>query len=408
MSTFSYEAVDAQGQSTRGLIDADTPESARHALRQRGLVPMQVKRAAQPLRPALRWLRYEIWPKRILGAGHLVLFTRQLAELVAAGLPVVQALGVIAEEAEIQGQKQLLLAMHAQVLSGSSLAHAMERAPLAFSDIYRAVIAAGEAGGRLEQILGHLASDLEAAQALREKLISATLYPTVVGVVALGLVGFLLTTVVPQMAEVFVGRQRTLPTLTVWLLDLSTALRQLGGWALLLLACLALIVRQALQRPSLRHRADALWLQLPMVGSIARSYSASRFAATLALLVDAGLPILPALQSASQTLNNRALRGDALKAVRLVREGAALASALGSSSRFPKLLLVFVRLGEQTGALPDMLDRVAQQLSAQVQRRAMRLATIVEPLLITALGGVVMLIVLAVLLPIMSLQQLKL
>jgi general secretion pathway protein F len=218
----------------------------------------------------------------------------------------------------------------------------------------------------------------------------------------------LLTAVVPQMAEVFVGRQKTLPLATVLLLQLSEGIRQFGLWILLALACLVLIAAQAFRREALRQRFDALLLRLPMLGAILQGSEVARFAATLALLIEAGLPLLRCLQTASATLGNRALRNDAEAAVRQVREGASLARALGSSARLPRLLVVFVRLGEQTGALAPMLDRVAQQISNQVQRRSMTLATVLEPVLITVLGGVVMFIVLAVLLPIISLQQLQL
>lgn len=408
MIRYSYEAVDKQGRPIRGVIEEESAQSARHALRERGWVPMQVLPIAQPLETARRWLQRDIWRRPAIGESQRALLTRQLAELVTAGLPVAQALWAIAEESENKRQRKLLLDLHAQVQFGSSLAGALNRVPGEFNPVYRAAIAAGEAGGKLPSLLAHLARDLEAAQNLREKLISATVYPMMVGLVALGLLTFLLTAVVPQMAEVFVGRQKTLPLATVLLLQLSEGIRQFGLWILLALACLVLIAAQAFRREALRQRFDALLLRLPMLGAILQGYEVARFAATLALLIEAGLPLLRCLQTASATLGNRALRNDAEAAVRQVREGASLARALGSSARLPRLLVVFVRLGEQTGALAPMLDRVAQQISNQVQRRSMTLATVLEPVLITVLGGVVMFIVLAVLLPIISLQQLQL
>ena len=223
---------------------------------------------------------------------------------------------------------------------------------------------------------------------------------------AVVIVMFLMSYVVPQVANVFAGSKRALPTLTVVMLWLSNMVRHWGWLAALLLAGGGIALAQARCVESLRQRMDAAWLKLPLVGRIARGYNAARFAATLALLAGAGVPILRALQTAAETLHNRALRADALDALVLVREGAPLAGALASKKRFPGLIAMFARLGEQTGQLPAMLERAATQLGAEVQRRSLRLATLLEPLLIVAMGLVVMLIVLAVLLPIIQLNQL--
>ena len=223
---------------------------------------------------------------------------------------------------------------------------------------------------------------------------------------AVVIVMFLMSYVVPQVANVFAGSKRALPMLTVVMLGLSNLVRQWGWLLALLLAGGGIALVQARRNDALRERMDAGWLKLPLLGRIARGYNAARFAATLAMLAGAGVPILRALQTAAETLNNRALRADALDALVLVREGAPLAGALASKKRFPGLISMFARLGEQTGQLPLMLERAAGQLSAEVQRRALRLATLLEPLLIVVMGLVVMLIVLAVLLPIIQLNQL--
>ena len=186
---------------------------------------------------------------------------------------------------------------------------------------------------------------------------------------------------------------------------ISAGVREGGLWIAAALAAIVAAVRLALRNPGFRERFDAAWLRLPLVGRLARGYNAARFASTLAMLAAGGVPILKALQAAGETLNNRSLRADGLDILVLVREGAPLASALAQKKRFPGLLAMFARLGEQTGQLPTMLDRAAQQLSAEVQRRALTLATVLEPLLIVTMGLVVMLIVLAVLLPIIQLNQ---
>jgi general secretion pathway protein F len=212
--------------------------------------------------------------------------------------------------------------------------------------------------------------------------------------------------VVPQVASVFAGSKRALPLLTVIMLAVSGFVRAYG-WALLLATAGAIVgTRLALRAPALRYRFDAAWLGLPVVGKLTRSFNAARFASTLAMLCGAGVPILKALQAAADTLSNQAMRQDAQDALVAVREGAPLASALAQKKRFPALLSMFARLGEQTGLLPLMLQRAATQLSTEVQRRAMGLATLLEPLLIVAMGLIVMLIVLAVLLPIIEMNQL--
>jgi general secretion pathway protein F len=211
--------------------------------------------------------------------------------------------------------------------------------------------------------------------------------------------------VVPQVANVFAGTKRALPFLTVAMLSISAFVRSYG-WAVLgALVAGGFLFKLALRQEAFREKFDAATLRLPLVGRLARDYNAARFASTLAMLAGAGVPILKALQAAAETLSNRSMRADALDALMLVREGAPLASAMAQKKRFPGLVSMFARLGEQTGQLPVMLQRAARQLSTEVQRRAMALATILEPLLIVAMGLVVMLIVLAVLLPIIQLNQ---
>jgi general secretion pathway protein F len=223
--------------------------------------------------------------------------------------------------------------------------------------------------------------------------------------VALVIVLFLLAYVVPQVAQVFGSNQQKLPALTSVMLALSAFVQDFWLWGLLLVATLWVMGHVALKKPDVRERFDAAWLQLPLIGRLARGYNAARFASTLAMLATAGVPILKALQAAADTLSNTALKRDAQEALVLVREGAPLASALAQHPRFPRLLVMFSRLGEQTGTLPTMLQRAAAQLSQEVQRRALQLATILEPLLIVVMGAMVMLIVLAVMLPIIQLNQ---
>ena len=405
MPAYAFEALTADGQLRKGTVEADSAKAARTQLRSQSLVPMVVEPVNAGAQDA-GTQKTGLFQRRVFNANALCVWTRQLASLVASGLPLERALSSLSSEAEREAERNLVADLRAEVNSGSTFAKALARHPAEFSTIFVAVVGAGEQGGSLGDVLEHLAQDLEDQQALNAKLLGAALYPAIVSLVALGIVIFLVTYVVPQVASVFAGSKRALPLLTVIMLAVSGFVRAYG-WALLLAMAGGFVgTRLALRTPALRYRFDAAWLGLPVVGKLTRSFNAARFASTLAMLCGAGVPILKALQAASDTLSNQAMLQDAQDALVAVREGAPLASALAQKKRFPALLSMFARLGEQTGQLPLMLQRAATQLSSEVQRRAMALATLLEPLLIVAMGMVVMLIVLAVLLPIIEMNQL--
>lgn len=406
MPAFSFEALDAEGQTRKGTIDADSPKAARSLLRAQALVPLAVEAlAAHQQVGGTTTLGQRLFTRPVFNSSQLTIWTRQLAGLIVSGLPLERALSALSEEADNDRQRHLVANLRAEVNAGSTFAKALAQHPREFSDIFCAVIGAGEQSGHLGEVLDKLADDLEERQALRSKLIGASLYPAIVTLVAIVIVLFLVGYVVPQVANVFAGTKRALPTLTVAMLALSSLVRNYGWLMLGVLILCGIGMRAALSRPHFRTVFDAWWLNLPLIGKLARGYNAARFAGTLAMLAGAGVPILKALQAAAETLNNRAMRADALDALVLVREGAPLASAIAQKKRFPGLVSMFARLGEQTGQLPLMLQRAATQLSTEVQRRAMQLATILEPLLIVGMGLIVMLIVLAVLMPIIQLNQ---
>jgi general secretion pathway protein F len=398
---YKFEALDAAGKARTGLLEADNARAARSQLRAQALVPLVVTAVGAAANDgSLK----RFTSRRVFSRTSLAVWTRQLAGLVGAGLPLERALTALADEAEDARQRELVAHLKSEVNAGSPFARALASAPREFDDVYRAVVAAGEQSGALGAVLENLADDLEERQALKAKLVAATLYPAIVSVIAVLIVIFLVTYVVPQVANVFVNSKRALPWLTVAMMSLSSFIRS-WGWLLVLAGvggAFAFVL--ARRNEAFRERFDAGWLNLPLVGRLARGYNGARFAGTLAMLAGAGVPILKALQAAAETLSNRAMRADAMVALTQVREGAPLAAALAGKKRFPGLLAMFARLGEQTGTLPRMLQRAAVQLSAEVQRRALALATILEPLLIVAMGVVVMLIVLAVLLPIIQLN----
>lgn len=407
MPAYTFEAVDAQGNTKKGVLEGDTARAVRSLLRNQSLIPI----AVEPINGSGadgatgKGLNLVLFSSRIYNATNLAIWTRQVAGLVSSGLPLERALSALTEECEDERQRNLLANLRAEVNAGSTFAKALAQHPKEFSEIYTAVIAAGEQSGNLGLVLERLADDLEEQQALKSKLMGAALYPAIVTVVAIIIVLFLVGYVVPQVANVFVGTKKALPFLTVAMLATSDFVRSYGWWVLAALVLIALGVHFMLKNPAYREKFDAAFLNAPVIGKLARGYNAARFASTLAMLASAGVPILKSLQAAAQTLSNTAMRADAMDALVLVREGAPLASALAQKKRFPGIVSMFARLGEQTGQMPLMLSRAAKQLSIEVQRRAMHLATILEPLLIVAMGVVVLLIVMAVLLPIIQLNQ---
>ncbi len=402
MPAFRFEALDATGKTVNGLVDADNPKAARAQLRTQHMVPLKVMpvQVAESEQSAST----KLFARRVFNSSELAVWTRQLSGLVVAGLPLERALTALADEAEDPRQRELVAHLRAEVNAGSPFARALVGSPREFDEVYCGVVAAGEQSGQLGGVLDKLANDLEEQQALKSKLIGATLYPAIVSLFAVVIVVALLVFVVPQVAQVFSSSKRALPFLTQFMLGLSAFMRN-WGWLMALGIFgggAGLLV--ALRDEAFRQKFDAFWLELPVIGRLSRGYNAARFAGTLAMLAGSGVPILKALQAAAETLSNRAMRADAMDALVQVREGAPLASAIAAKKRFPGLLSMFARLGEQTGQLPLMLQRAAVQLSGEVQRRALAIATVLEPLLIVVMGLVVMLIVMSVMLPIMQMN----
>jgi general secretion pathway protein F len=402
MPAFSYEVLDAQGQTRKGMIEADSAKAARSLLRAQSMVPLAVEPLGDVDDSGASTVRSR---RAVFNATSLAVWTRQLAGLISSGLPLERALTALIEEIDSEPQRQLVASLRAEVNGGSTFAKSLALYPRDFSQIYRAVIDAGEHSGHLDQVLSRLADDLEERDQLKNSLIGASLYPAIVTCFAFVVVMVLMSYVVPQVAEVFSGTKHALPLLTRIMLGFSELIRHWWWLGAGLVIAGTVMLRLSLRQPAFRQRFDAGWLQLPVIGKLSRNYNAARFASTLAMLSNAGVPILKALQAAAQTVSNQAMRQDAIDALDMVREGAPLASALAQKKRYPALLSMFARLGEQTGELPQMLQRVANQLAGDVKRRAMRLATILEPLLIVGMGIIVGIIVMAVLMPIIQLNQ---
>mgnify|MGYP006272579845 CR=1 FL=1 len=401
MPAYRYEAIDLAGTVSKGVINADNPRSARSDLRARGLVPMHMDVIVGPAMESGQ--RY--FGDR-LSTVELALFTRQLASLLEARLPLEQAFTALLEQAERPYMRDLIAAIRAEVMGGAALSDAMAQHPRDFAEIYRALVASGEHIGQLSGVLSRLADFVERRNALVQKVRLAFTYPAIVTAVAFAIVIFLLTYVVPQIVSVFANTRQQLPLLTVAMLALSNFVRHWGWLLALTLAGAGMSARWALRDPALKMRWHTWKLSAPIYGRFERSLNTSRFASTLAITISSGVPILRALQTSRDTLSNVALRAQVEAATASVREGVGLARALSDHPHFPPLLIHMIRAGEVTGELPAMLNRAAQMQEQDLERRALTIAGLLEPVLILAMGVIVLLIVLAVLMPIIEINQL--
>lgn len=404
MPAFRYEAVDPQGSTKKGVITADSARAARSDLRDQKLVPVLVEQIATQNSDGTARGRGIFSDK--LSNTELALFTRQLASLLEAGLPLEQAFSALLDQAERVYIRDVIASIRSEILAGSALSDALKQHQNDFADIYIALVASGEQIGQLSRVLSRLADYIERRNALVQKVKLAFTYPAIVTVVAFAIVIFLLTYVVPQIVSVFANTKQKLPLLTVIMLAISDFVRAYGWLLALMITAIVFACRQALKNPQIKLRWHTWLLDAPMYGKFERSLNTARFSSTLSITTGSGVPILKALQTSKETLSNVAMREQVEDATNSVREGVSLARSLSAHKHFPPMLIHMIRAGEVTGELPAMLERAASAQEQDLERRALTMAGLLEPLLILAMGVVVLLIVLAVLMPIIEINQL--
>ncbi|RTL50115.1 MAG: type II secretion system protein GspF [Rhodocyclaceae bacterium] len=400
MTTFSYQAVDAGGQRVSGVIDADSARNARAQLRERGCFPLRVDDAGAQLAK-----RRALFGHRI-GSAELCLLTRQWATLLLSGLTMEQTLTALMEQTEREATRAVLAGVRGELLGGASLQAALDRYPRDFPSVYRASVAAGDRAGQLAKVMLQLAEHLESRDALRRKTLQALIYPALVTVVALAVVVGLMTYVVPAVVGAFQQGRQTLPWLTRMMIGLSWLVREWGWLACVLLAAGAWTLRRALQRKEFRQAWDARLLRLPLLGPYLRLLDATRFASTLAILAGSGVPLLAALDAAGRVLARIPLVAAVQDASVKVREGMPLSRALMQTRQFPPLLLHMIASGEATGQLDQQLERAAKLQQTDLENRTALFTTLAEPVLLLVMGGLVLLIVLAVMQPIIDINHL--
>jgi len=401
MAAFNYRALDANGSEVGGVLEADTSRMARSLLRDQQLFPLEVTSVGRLSGGSLHLRRHS------MSSAVLSLLTRQWAMLLDAGLTIEKSLNALIEQSEESGARQILAGVRAEVLAGHSLHAALGQYDSVFPPIYRAVVDAGEKSGELPTLLIRLADYLESWQTTRQKILQALLYPALVSAVALIVVVGLVTYVVPQIVGVFKQSKQALPLLTRGLIFTSDFLR--GSWFWLLLAGVSvpLLTRRALNRnAALQFSWHRRLLRVPLLGRHLRTLDSARLASTLAIMVGSGVPLLTALETGKAVIANRVLRQAVDQAIRQVREGSPLHRALAADKLFPPLLVHLIASGEASGTLGRMLERAAVQQQAELDRRTAVALGLFEPLLILVMGGVVLTIVLAILMPIIEINLL--
>ncbi len=401
MPAFEYQALDQNGRTHKGVLQGDTPKAVRQSLRDQGWVPLEVSEVHEQ---APRREFKEIFGRGISSAD-LSILTRQWATLVRAGLPLDEALSALAEQSGDARARRMLVAVRSKLMEGRTLADCLGEFPESFPELYRSAVSAGEQSGKLSRVLERLAGFLEERRELGQRVIAALIYPVLLSLVAFGIISGLLGYVVPQVVGVFEQLQQTLPWPTRMLLAMSAALRFGGVWALIALIGAAIAFRLALSRPAFRSRWHALLMRIPLIGKLLKAQDTARFARTLSIATAASVPLLEALRLAAATLSLLPLREAVVAAIARVREGGTLSRALAESGRFPPLLTRLVGSGEKSGELEPMLDHAAELQEKQVQGAVSALVAVLEPLLIVVMGGIVLFMVLAILLPIFEMNQ---
>jgi len=402
VAAFEYQALDSRGKQKNGILEADTARQVRQQLREQGLAPLSVEPASEREReggtraPLLR---------RGIGAGDLALITRQMATLVQAALPIEEVLKAVAQQCEKPRLKRIMLSVRGRVVEGYTLADGLREFPGAFDQLYCAMVAAGEKSGHLDTVLNRLADYTEQRQHMKTKLMQAMIYPTMLTLVSLGVIAVLLSSVVPKVVDQFMHMGQSLPLSTRILIGASDFVRDYGLGLVLALMLAGIVVTRLLRRPAPRKRYHGLLLRLPVVGKVARGLNTARFARTLSILNSSAVPLLDGMRIAGDVLTNLQVKEALAVAAERVREGSSLRAALDQSRLFPPMMLHMIASGEQSGELEQMLARAADNQDREFESQVNLALGIFEPSLIVVMAGIVLFIVIAILQPILALNN---
>ena len=402
MPRFRFEAITYDGQTEKGVVDSDTLKSARQQLLERGLVPVQVAPDGVGTRsPGIGGL---LTGRKGISNADLAIITKQFALLVRSGLPLDEALWLLAEESPKQATRSILAEIVQELQAGVPLSRALASQPATFDTLYQSVVAAAEHSGLMAPVLSQFSSFLEKRQAMKQKVIAAMVYPAMLIVVSFLVMSVLMVYVIPQVTRVFESTRQKLPLTTELVMGVSEFLSYWGWLLAVVVLCVVWVIRRLLQNPTERLRFDGRCLSLPLVGPVILSYETARFANTMSMLVAANVPILSALKSARDTLKNTYLKS-VIDAVEMrVREGSALARALGVQGVFSPLFVHMIRSGEATGQLAEMLRFGADNAEVDAEQTTRVFTSVLEPAMILLMGIMVLVIVMAVMQPILEMN----
>jgi general secretion pathway protein F len=403
MAAFEYQALDNKGKQHKGVLEADSSRQVRQQLRDKGWMPLSVETSNEKQAKRSGFSLFARGPS--LSVPDLALITRQLATLIAAGLPIDEALKAVSEQSEKQTVKSMVLSIRSKVLEGHTLADALKEFPRAFPHLYRATVSAGEHAGHLDGVLNKLADYTEAQQAAHTKIKLAAMYPIILGIVALGIVIGLLTYVVPDIVEVFVRNGQELPGLTQAMLDLSHLITDYGFVIAALLAITFSTFAYALRNPKFKYRYHLFLLTAPGISGFTKSANTARYISTLAILTSSGVPLVEAMRIAAKVVENLPIQAGVKEATVSVSEGGSLSKALTATGYFSPMMLHMIASGESSGELDDMLARTSAQQQASLEATIEALVKMFEPMMLLVMGGMVAMIVAAIMLPILELQN---
>jgi general secretion pathway protein F len=405
MGAFEYVAVDAAGRDRKGVIEGDTARHVRQLLREQNLLPVEVREVVeQETASARRRLGFRL--QRGLSAADLALVTRQLATLVKSGLPLEEALLAVSQQTDKPRVHSIILGVRSKVMEGHALADGLADFPGSFPEIYRATVAASEQSGHLDAVLERLADYTDNRQQLRSRTLSAMLYPVMLFVVCVAIVFFLLVSVVPKVVDVFRTSDAELPILTQLLIAGSDFMRQYGVWLVMAVVAAGYLFTRWLRIEANRRRWHRFLLGLPLIGKVVRGSNTARFARTLSTLTSSTVPVLEALRISSEVVTNLPMRAAVEDAAVRVREGAPIGRSLAVSKLFPPMMIHLISSGETSGELDTMLERSAVHQERELDAILQAVVSLLGPLMILVMGGLVLVIVLAMLLPIFELNQL--
>ena len=407
MAAFEYLALDINGREKKGIVEADSHRQVRQNLRDKDLTPLSVKASQKKVGKGITSLFSGVL-RTSLSFNERALLVRQLATLIAAGLPVEEALLAVSKQGNRNAIQSLVLNVRSKVLEGYSLAQGMADYPRAFPALHRSTVAAGESAGHLDLVLARLADFTETQQASISKVKQALVYPIILLVLTLAILGGLLGYVVPDIVEVFADSEQELPWLTIAVINTSDFVVEWGGLFLLFLLLVGLGLIRLFRSPKIEMSFDKKLLGVPVVGKLSLGNNISQFASTLSILTSSGVPLVDAMQISSEVLSNTWLRSLVIDATNRVREGSTLYSALDQSTYFPPMMLHMIASGEASGELDQMLSRVAEHQEADASMILNVLVSLFGPLMLVFMGGAVFTIVMAILLPIINLNQLVL